>query len=533
MNRCGPLFFISFLLVLVIGICLLPVVASAAPSAPRELVLAIGGERSEGFDPIYGWGRYGSPLFQSTLLKRDAKLNIIGDLAQKWLLSENKKMWEVTLRKDVRFADGSALTAADVAFTFNTAATAGGMTDLTLLERAEAVDNHTVRFYLKKPQVTFVQRMITLGIVPKKSYGSGYARKPVGSGPFKLVQWDEGQQLVVTANPLYYGSKPSFDKITFLFVNEDTAFAAAKAGKVQMVAVPQTFAVQKIKDMRLHAVPSVDNRGIMFPIRPRQTQKSEEGFPIGNDVTADPAIRKAVNYVLDRQALVAGILEGYGAPASGVVDGLPWDQQTGHIKDNDPDKARRILKTAGWGDSDGDGIVEKNGVKAEFTLIYPSSDSIRQALALTAADMAANVGIRINVLGKSWDDIPRFKHSNAILFGWGSHDPTEMYNLYHSLLAGQEYYNCGFYANPTVDRHLDAAMSSESFDASLPHWQAAQWDGETGFMPPGDAAWAWLVNLTHTYFVHACLDIGESQMEPHGHGWPITANISTWRWSCQ
>ncbi len=533
MNRHGHLLFLFSLLILVSVAIALPPVVCAATSSPQKLVLAIGGERTEGFDPTLGWGRYGSPLFQSTLLKRDAKLNIIGDLALAWHLSEDKKRWQVSLRKDARFSDGVALTAADVAYTFNAAAKAGGMTDLTLLDRAEAVDGHTVRFYLKKPQVTFIQRMITLGIVPKHLHGPKYGRKPVGSGPFTLVQWDEGQQLVVAANPLYYGTSPSFAQITFLFVNEDTAFAAAKAGKIQMAAVPQSFAVQKIKQMRLHPVPSVDNRGIMFPILPRQAEKSAEGYPVGNDVTADPAIRKAVNYALDRRSLVAGILEGYGAPASGVVDGLPWDQKTGHITDNDPDKARTILKTAGWVDSDQDGIVEKDGLKAEFTLIYPSTDSIRQALALTAADMAAKVGIRINVVGKSWDDIPRFKHSAAILFGWGSHDPTEMYNLYHSQMAGQEYYNCGFYANQTVDRHLDDAMTAASFDASLPHWQAAQWDGETGFMPPGDAAWAWLVNLTHTYFVHDCLDIGTSQMEPHGHGWPITANIESWRWSCR
>jgi peptide/nickel transport system substrate-binding protein len=54
-----------------------------------------------------------------------------------------------------------------------------------------------------------------------------------------------------------------------------------------------------------------------------------------------------------------------------------------------------------------------------------------------------------------------------------------------------------------------------------------------GFTTPGDAAWAWLVNLDHTYFVSNCLDIGQSQVEPHGHGWPITANITAWKWTCQ
>lgn len=531
MRRHGN-FSLTCAILLITSLSLPSLATAAIHSNVAELILAIGGERTEGYDPTLGWGRYGSPLFQSTLLKRDAKLNIIGDLALTRELSEDKKVWKVSLRKDVRFSDKTPLTAEDVVYTFNTAAKSGGKVDLTLLDRAEVVDTHTVRFHLKKPQVTFIQRMITLGIVPKHLHGPDYGRNPVGSGPFTLVQWNEGQQMVVTANPLYYGNKPAFEKITFLFVNEDTAFAAAKAGKVHMAAVPQTFAVQKINGMHLHAVSSVDNRGIMFPALPKQNKKSSEGYPIGNDVTADKAIRRAINYAIDRKALVAGILENYGSPAYGVVDGLPWDQKSGHIIDNDLEKAEKILKDAGWRDTDQDGVVEKDGLKAEFTLVYPANDSIRQALALASADMAAQVGIRIEILGKSWDDIPQYKHSNAILFGWGSHDPTEMYNLYYSKKAGQEYFNCGFYANKTVDNHLDAAMTASTFEDSLPHWQAAQWDGETGFMPPGDAAWAWLVNLTHTYFVNDCLNIGDSQMEPHGHGWPITANIETWKWGC-
>jgi peptide/nickel transport system substrate-binding protein len=63
----------------------------------------------------------------------------------------------------------------------------------------------------------------------------------------------------------------------------------------------------------------------------------------------------------------------------------------------------------------------------------------------------------------------------------------------------------------------------------------AQWDSDQqqGFTAKGDAAWAWLVNLDHTYFVNECLDIGQPQVEPHGHGWPITAGIADWTWTCE
>jgi peptide/nickel transport system substrate-binding protein len=123
-------------------------------------------------------------------------------------------------------------------------------------------------------------------------------------------------------------------------------------------------------------------------------------------------------------------------------------------------------------------------------------------------------------------------HSDAVLFGWGAHDPSEIHALYHGSYAGVDWYNTGFYRNPAVDAHLDAAQAAESFEASLPHWQAAQWDGTTGFGARGDAAWAWLVNIDHNYWVSECLDLGPIQIEPHGHGYPITQGLQTWKWTC-
>ena len=147
--------------------------------------------------------------------------------------------------------------------------------------------------------------------------------------------------------------------------------------------------------------------------------------------------------------------------------------------------------------------------------------------------MVRPLGITMELAGKSWDDIKREMHSSAVMFGWGSHDPIEAYNLFHASYAGKEYYNPGFYQNSTVSAHLDAAERSTSFQASLPHWKKAQWDGKTGYGMKGDAAWAWLVNLDHLYFVDKCLDIGPRQIEPHGHGFPATWNMQDWKWTCK
>ncbi|WP_211747137.1 ABC transporter substrate-binding protein [Paenibacillus sp. Marseille-Q4541] len=502
----------------------------ASEKKKDELVLAFGSEPETGFDPTTGWGRYGSPLFQSTLLKRDDDLNIINDLATSYEVDKSGKIWTVNIRDDVKFSDGQPLTADDVVFTFETAMSNGSVVDLSSMNKVEAVDAHTVTFTLKEPQSTFVNTLIGTGIVPKHAYGPDYADHPIGSGPYQLVQWDKGQQLIIKANPEYYDKQSYFKKITFLFLNEDASFAAAKAGTVDLAYIPAAFSNQKVSGMRLESVQTVDNRGIVFPYVASGT-KTEDGLPIGNDVTADPAIRHAINMAVDRQALVDGVLEGQGTPAYTSVDGLPWWNPETVIEDGDVEGAQKLLKEAGWVDTDGDGIVEKGSLKAEFTLYYLADDAIRQSLAISVADMMKPLGINVKLEGGSWDIISKKMYSNPVLLGWGSHDPHEMYNIYSSNTAGIDYYNTGFYSNKTVDEYFDKALQATSEAEALEYWKKAQWDGTTGLSAKGDAAWAWLVNINHLYLVKDGLDIGDQRIHVHGHGWPATDNIVEWKWT--
>jgi peptide/nickel transport system substrate-binding protein len=499
------------------------------PTLKDELILAVGYESDTGWDPVTGWGRYGSPLFQSTLFKRDRNLNVVNDLATGYQISDDALTWTVSIRDDVLFSDGEELTANDIVFTFLQAKESGSILDLSVLNKVISLDDYTVEFTLERPHSAFLSILVSTGIVPEHAYDNNYAENPIGSGPFIFLQWDKGQQLIVEANPLYYGELPFFRRITFLFLEEDAAFAAAKAGEVQIAAIPHAFGDQSVAGMQLVNLESIDNRGIMFPVV-KAGGTTEDGKPIGNDVTADLAIRQAINVAVDRQALVSGALNSFGTPAYSVCDNMPWWNSETVISDFDFDAAVAILADAGWIDTDADGIVEKNGLIASFSLIYPASDMTRQALALSVADMIKPLGIEIKAEGKSWDDIEQMMHSNAVLFGWGSYDPIEMYNLYHSSMAGFSWYNTGFYSNSLVDQYMVQALSATSEEEANIYWKKAQWDGETGFSALGDAPWAWLVNLGHLYLVDENLDTGEHKIQPHGHGWPITDNITEWKW---
>ena len=502
---------------------------SEEKEAKKELVLALGSEPDGGFDPINGWGRYGSPLFQSTLLKRDQDMNIINDLATGYEVSEDGLTWTVSIREDAKFSDGQPLTSEDVVFTFEKLMESSSTVDLTFVDSVTSKSDYSLEFKLKSPRSTFISNLIATGIVPKKSYTSEYYQNPIGSGPLVLVQWDKGQQIIVKPNENYYGQKPNFDKITFLFLEEDAAFAAAKAGQLDMTAIPPSYASQKIEGMKLTEVSSVDNRGIMFPTV-KSGEADADSNPIGNDVTSDLAIRQAINVALDRQAIVDGVLEGYGTKAYSICDKMPWWNEETVTTDNDVDLAKKILADGGWIDADGDGILEKDNIKAEFNLVYPSGDQLRQSLAMVVADMVKPIGINIVIEAKTWDEIEAVLHKDAILMGWGSQDPLEMYNVYSSKMKGVEWYNPGYYENQKVDEYMEKALQARSEEEANEYWKKAQWDGETGLSGKGDVPWVWLVNRSHLYLVNDKLDIGKQQIQPHGHGWPLTSNIEHWKW---
>ncbi len=493
------------------------------------LTMAIGDEPDQGFDPIYGWGRYGSPLIQSTLVETNAKMEIVNDLSSEYKISDDGKTWIFKIRSDAYFTDGTRVTAKDVAFTYNKTKESKSRVDLTVMDSVKAIDENTVEFKLSYPQSAFIYNVAKIGIVPEHAYGSGYGDKPIGSGPFKFVQWDKGQQLILEANEKYYGTIPKIKKVAILFMSEDAAMVAAKAGKLDVAMTVPSMADVKIDGMKLYNAKTVDNRGITLPVVPDEGKTTKEGYPIGNSVTCDVAVRRALSYGIDRKQLVSDVLNGYGVPAYSECDDMPWSNDASKVE-YDIEKSKKLLEAAGWIDTNGDGIREKGDLRAEFTIIYSSGDSIRQGLALSAAKQAKELGIHINVEGLSWDEIDKRMFRDPVLMGWGDQTPMETYMLYNGKSKGIDYYNPENYANPTVDKYMEEALLTSDTDKANELWKKAKWDGTTGTSTLGDSPWVWLVNIDHLYYVRDGLNVGEQKIHPHGHAWPFIANLKDWKW---
>ncbi|GAA2856617.1 ABC transporter substrate-binding protein [Streptosporangium fragile] len=488
------------------------------------------------FDPLKGWGSRPAQIrpIHSSLLAIDSKVNFVDDLASKYSVSEDALVWSFTVRDNARWSTGEPVTAQDVAFTYELLKKDGTRFDLSFVDKIVAVDDSHVEFRLSEPRSTFVSELSEIPILPKAHYGPDYSSDPIGSGPYRVKDFQDGQQVILEPNPYWYGDTVKFTKLTFLFLAEDAALAAAKSGSVDIAYVPPAFADQKIPGMTLQSFETVDSRGLTLPTLPAGNSGKIRGndVKVGNDVTSDPAVRRALNIGLDREGIVELVLQGHGRPAYTLVDGLPWFNEETVFEDGRTDDAKQILEKGGWADSDGDGIVEKDGAKAQFTLLYPSDDQLRSDLALVVADQARKLGIEITAKGTTWDGIYLDGKANAVTWGGGRHHAHQLFGMYSSKTIDTGYNNMPQYSNAAVDKHLSAGLAATTPEEANKSWKLAQWDGKSGFAGEnGDAPIVWLVRIDHLYLVRDGLDLGDQPIQGHGHEWALFNTIADWKWS--
>ena len=487
---------------------------------------------SNSLDPIKGGMCYGYPFINDALLQVNSKSEYVSDLATDWSVSSDALKYTFKLKNGVKFSDGSDFSADDVVFTYNTVKenqAKNEKIDLSKLASVKALNDYTVEFTLSEPYSPFIDATACLGIVPSDSYDSAkFDQYPIGTGAWKVTQYDSNQQIIVEANENYYDGAPQIEKVTLVYMEGEAAFSSAKSGQLDIVMAGPSYASEKVDGMHIEKLDTMDIRMMSLPVLTEQTMKNQKGedVTVGNNVTSDKNIREALAIGIDRQTIINNANNGVGKPAYSFTSNLKW-ANTDTYKDNQKDEACAILENAGWKDSDGDGIREKDGLKCEFDVYAASSDNDRYLLASAVAEDAAKLGIKINVKTASWDEIRALQNRSSVVWGWGQYNPTVLNSLFNSkMFLSGGYDNVVGFSNQQVDEEISKAFSSTNQTDTIAAWKNAQ------SMANKDYPYLYIVNIEHCFFVSDALDISaDTQIaHPHGHGSPIICNMKDWKY---
>lgn len=481
-------------------------------------------------DPIKGAYAYGYAFTNNALICVAPDSSYKGDLAESWEVSPDALTYTFHLKDDIRFQDGSEFSAEDVVFTYETVMKDQGSNedvDLTKLREVKAPDERTVVFTLREPYSPFLDTTAQLGIVPSDGYDStAFDEKPVGTGPWKIIQYDAEQQLIVEANEDYFDGAPKIKRVTFVDMDNEAAFSNAQSGQLDIVMVQPNYVEEEIEGMHIEKLETMDVRNISLPCQPAQVMKDSSGedVEVGNDVTADVNVRKALSIGIDREQIIADAFNGVGRPAYGFTKNLEWGNAP-ETSDGRADEARKLLESAGWVDTDGDGIREKDGVKCTFEVYTPSDEQDRYNLAVAVAGEAEDLGISMVVKQTSWDEIYDTSNTGGVVWGFGQYNPVVIDQLFSSekILQGS-FDNKPAYENEKTDQLIGEALQAADHGEAVSRWREAQ---ETF---AEEYPYLFVVNIEHCYFVSDRLDISmDTQIpHPHGHGIPIICNMKDW-----
>lgn len=483
-------------------------------------------------DPIKGAMSYGYPFINEALIQVNTQGEYVGDLAESWEISQDACTYRFYLKEGIKFSDDSDFTAEDVVFTYQQVKknqANNENVDLTRLQEVRALDDYTVEFVLKEAYSPFLDTTAMLQIVPSDGYDSdGFDTNPIGTGAYRIVQYDANQQIILEENPNYNGKTPEIKKVTLVAMESESAFSAAKSGDLDIVMVGAGYATEKISGMTAVKMETMDVRNISLPVNKEMTVTSPSGekITVGNDVTGEKAVREALSVGINRREIIDHAFHGVGKPAINFTGNLIWAYEEKY-EDGQVEKAKAILEEAGWTDIDGDGIREKEARKCSFDVYAAGGDEERYNLAVALAENAKELGIEIQVKTTTWDEVVKLQNTEGVVWGWGQYSPTVLYSLFYSdLYLDGAYDNVVGYNNKVVDQKIEEALSANDEKEAVAAWKEVQ------KMADEDYPYLYLVNIEHCYFVSDSLDLSlETQIpHPHGHGCPIVCNIKDWKW---
>jgi len=397
--------------------------------------------------------------------------------AEKYEVSKDGKQITFTLRKGLKWQDGKPLTVDDVKFSYDVIMsgeypTAAQKPYYENFEKAEIVDANTIRFLIKTKYFGNLEQIGTLILVPKHIYqnaaeGKKLNKSVIGSGPYKIEKYDQGQSILLAKNKDWWGfSDPSqkgrfnFDHIRIRFLKESNlVIEALKKGDIQFGGLTAEDYVKKTSDPEWGKTVLKIKTENMAP-----KSYGYIGWNLRKPMFADVKVRHALQMLMNREEMIHKFQYDMSLPATG-----PLYQQSEYADPSvkavkfDLKEAVKLLKEAGWSDSDKDGMLDKtvNGVKQNFSfsVMYGGKDS-EKYLVMYQSDLR-KAGIEMKLQMLEWNAMLKNVDEgnfDAMALAWGAGsvdwDPKQVWHSSSAVKGGSNFIG---YKNPEVDKLIDEA----------------------------------------------------------------------------
>ena len=426
----------------------------AMTGEPSSLIYMVAGESAS--------GTITANIFNK-LLKYDKNLDLEGELAESWKVSDDQKTITFKLKSNLKWADGKPLTSADVLFTWQLVTDEKTQSpyasDFQLVKKAQAPDELTFSVTYSEAYAPAVDSWSGLQILPKHLlqgkdlHSTGFARNPIGSNYYKLDSWVTGENLKLSRNPSSVLGQANIDHLVTRIIPDNSAqFLELMADNID------SMSLDPIKYSRI------------IPARPELQKKLALYKELGNSYTYmgfnlkhkpfnDKRVRQAINYAIDKQEIIDGVYLGLGINiASPYKPGTRWSNPDLKPYAYNPAKAKALLKEAGFTDTNSDGILEKDGKPFSFEILT-NQNKEREKTAVLIQRRLKDVGIEVKIRSIEWASfISRFIKTgdfDVVVLGWGLGLDPDQYNIWHSSQQKPGQFNFIGYNNPAIDKLLE------------------------------------------------------------------------------
>ncbi len=381
----------------------------------------------------------------SGLIKVTPELDYAPDIAERWETPDDKTII-FHLNPNAKFQDGRPLTAQDVKWTYDSLMADGFISSkksgYSVVQGIEAPDPKTVIFHLKEPNGGIFDNL-TLGILPQGADANAMKTKPIGAGPYKVVQFKTDESIDLEAFDQWHGGPPKIHKVTVRIIPDLTTMV------LELQKGTVNFEVNQIPFENVAKFEKGDDKHQV--VKKPGSVWQYLAFNLHDPILKKVEVRRAIAHAIDRERIVRDLLRGHGVLDDTMFPEGHWARATNlPTYPFDPAKAKELLDAAGYKDPDGD------GPQPRFTLSFKTSvDSEANLRAQMIQQMLGQVGVKVEIqsseFGTFLEDVQKGNFQMYSLSRNGIQDPDFYYIIFHSANFPPEGQNRGYYSNPRVD----------------------------------------------------------------------------------